>query len=234
MKNQADATADGESGSERKETGGISEAQVVEYLKEHPDFFMKERELLEDLNLPHSSGQTISLVERQVGILRERNVEVRRRANELLEAARVNDQLFEKTRTLTLALLDAGSMRELNEVLATHLLVDFNADFVCCHVTGSYEPLDHFSVHEEIPFRSLLNAGRATCTTLRSHELEQVFPNGIHGDAGSAVLIPIEGTESILAVGSRDPAHFAPDMDTLFVTYMAQILGKVISHLTET
>ena len=221
---------------------GLPEDEVVEYLREHPDFFISHQSLLTDLNLPHTSGRTISLVERQVEILRERNMEMRRQLNDLLQRARDNDTLFTKTRTLTLSLLDAANLQELNEVLATHVLVDFDADFVCCHLAGASNggALDHFRWHnqsEEISagFSHLFSGKTSVCTSLRSHELANIFPNSTTDESGSAVLLTLETQpcEGILAIGSRDPGRFSNDMDTLFVTYIADILSKSINRLTQ-
>ena len=69
----------------------ISHEDVEAFLKDHPDFFMSRDKLLAELNLPHQSGVAISLVERQVSILRERSADQRRRLSELLDIAREND-----------------------------------------------------------------------------------------------------------------------------------------------
>jgi len=212
----------------------LDEQAIIDYLRANPDFFSHHKSLLTELNLPHVSGRAVSLVEHQVAIMRERNVDMRRRMNELLEAARANDAIFAKTRSLTLALLDAKSLHELNEVLATFVLVDFEADFVCCHVHGLDHSLDHIQNHSgEFPFAHLFNGHAAVCTTLRQEELKQIFPVSNHGEAGSAVLIPMHlaAGEGVLCIGSRDPHHFTNDMDTLFVTYIADVLSKVLSHL---
>ena len=112
----------------------VNEQEILDYLRKHPDFFQRHVTALSELTLPHESGGTVSLVERQIDILRDRNVAMRRRMNELLHAARINDEIFAKTRSLNLALLEVSSWHELNEVLATHVLVDFEADFVCTHM----------------------------------------------------------------------------------------------------
>ncbi len=212
----------------------LDEQAIIDYLRANPDFFNHHKNLLTELNLPHVSGRAVSLVEHQVAIMRERNVEMRRRMNELLEAARQNDAIFAKTRSLTLALLDAKSLHELNEVLATHMLVDFEADFVCCHVHGFDHSLDHIQSHDgEFPFTHLLSGSSPVCTTLREEELQQIFPTSHHGEAGSAVLLPmyLSKGDGALCIGSRDPHHFSNDMDTLFVTYIADVLSKVLQHL---
>ena len=79
--------------------------QVAAYLKENPDFFINRDSLLAEITLPHESGKAISLLERQVRVLRERSIESRITLNTLLENARYNDQLFNVTRALIIALL---------------------------------------------------------------------------------------------------------------------------------
>ena len=69
--------------------------QVADYLRRHPAFFAEYDELLPELIIPHQPGQAVSLVERQVKLLRERNIDVRHRLNQLMDVARENDRLFE-------------------------------------------------------------------------------------------------------------------------------------------
>jgi len=216
------------------EGSSLDEQAIIDYLRADPDFFARHKNLLTELNLPHASGKTVSLVERQVTIMRERNVDMRHRMNELLDAARQNDAIFSKTRSLTLALLDADSLQALNEVLATYVLVDFEADFVCCHVHGFDHTLDHIKNHAgDFPFAHLFNATSAVCTTLREEELLQVFPAATQVECGSAVLLPLTLADSVgaLCIGSHDPQRFSNDMDTLFVTYIADVLSKVLARL---
>lgn len=214
--------------------GATTAEQVIAYLRAHPDFFQNHVDLLGELRLPHASGNAVSLVERQVAILRERNNTMRRRMTELMQTARRNDELFTKTRTLTLELLNVASWHELNEVLATYVLTDFHADFVCCHLSVAPVSLDHLRRHEgPMPHEPFVRGGYPVCTALREEELAALFPGAPHGGPGSAVLAPLtlgRGRGS-LAIGSRDPNAFAPDMDTLFVTYIAEVLGRVVTRL---
>ena len=57
----------------------LSAAQVADYLRAHPEFFESQTELLAELKIPHESGKAISLLERQVVILRERGQEARQK-----------------------------------------------------------------------------------------------------------------------------------------------------------
>ena len=212
-----------------------TEAQVIEYLRSHPDFFQLHAQLLGELQLPHESGNAVSLVERQVAILRERNNVMRRRMTELMQTARTNDELFSKTRTLTLELLNVASWHELNEVLATFVLTDFQADFVCCHLSAAPVSLDHLQRHDgPLPSERFMRGAYPVCTTLRPEELATLFPSTSHDREGSAVLapLPLDGTRGCLAIGARNPQAYSPDMDTLFVTYIAEVLSRVVQRLT--
>ena len=73
----------------------LSAAEVSSYLKANPEFFIEQEDLLADLSLPHESGTAISLLERQVTILRDRGADARQKLDNLLENARNNDQLFD-------------------------------------------------------------------------------------------------------------------------------------------
>ena len=212
----------------------ISEKQALAYLRNHPDIFKTHAALLSELALSHESDGAVSLIERQVQVLRERNILLRRQLNDLLGNARANDELFAKVRALTLALLDVSGWHELNEVLATHLLVDFDADFACCHLLREHLRLDHLLGHEEsLPTAAFTGGAQPQCLPLRRAELQRIFPAGQHEQDGSAVLLPLTlaSGDGCLAVGSRDPQRFAADMDTLFIGYVGDVLARIIDRL---
>ncbi|MEC7076616.1 MAG: DUF484 family protein [Pseudomonadota bacterium] len=218
-------------------TDGLDDQQVLYYLRAHPDFFRKHASAIAELSLSHESGNAVSLIEHQVAILRDRNMTMRRRMNELLQAARINDEIFAKTRSLNLALLEVNSWHELNEVLATHVLVDFEADFVCAHLAAAnlVLALDHIQHHTaELPCQHLQNGNESACSVLREDELHELFPMSEHDKTGSAVILRLKVQEGsgVLCIGSRSPTRFAKNMDTLFVQYIADILAKVMNRLS--
>ncbi len=212
----------------------IDDRKVIEYLRENPDFFQTYSNELSDLKVGHASGAAVSLIERQVEVLRERIFRMRRRMNRLLQTARNNDELFAKVRSLTIALLDVATWHDLNEVLATNVLVEFEADFVCCHVQRERISLDHIRGYgEAAPFETLLSGSLPVCATLRPSELQTLFPVQEHDSDGSAVLLPLamNGNGGCLAVGSREPQRFTRELDTFFVGYIGDLLSRIIDRL---
>ncbi len=92
---------------------------VAEYLEAYPDFFERHPQLLQRIRLPDArgGGTTVSLVERQVDVLRERNRQLEKRLAEFIENARANDALAAKIHRLTTRLvhargLDRGNRRD--------------------------------------------------------------------------------------------------------------------------
>lgn len=216
--------------------------QVADYLKQHPEFFQARDDLLLTLELTHpASGNAVSLLERQVSILRERNMDMRQRLAGLVENARNNDRLFEQTRQLVLALLETRSLDDIATVFERSLTRDFQVDFASLTFFGTPEHHPEIAARL-VPFaeahqqlNGLLRNNRAVCGTLRDSELAFLFPN--HADkVGSAAVVPlIPGPAlGILAIGSRDPEHFRSSMGTLFLSYVAEVLNRLLPrHLSQ-
>jgi uncharacterized protein YigA (DUF484 family) len=214
-----------------------NEDTVMRYLRENPDFFGRHPMLLTDLSLPHDSGEAISLVERQVAILRERNIDMRRRLTHLVGAANTNDTLFEKTRRFTLDMLDCDDLETVDAVLADTLIDDFAADHARCFVSHprafeSHRHLIYRSSAQELPLIQLTQTTGLSCGLLRSDEFRKLFGESASID-GSAALIQLRHADliGVLAIGSHDPMRFSPDMGTLFIRYIGDVLSRVLARL---
>src|SRR5580693_10083769 len=107
----------------------INDASVADYLSTYPDFFERNAALLAKLRLPHmrDSGATVSLVERQVEVLRERNQALERKLKELVDVARANDGLADRIHRLTQRLIRAHALPETIDAIETSLREDFEA-----------------------------------------------------------------------------------------------------------
>lgn len=222
----------------------ISADQVIRYLKSHPDFFMNQDELLLDLKIPHERGVAISLVERQLQLLREHNLELRRRLGKLVDVARDNDRLFEQTRKLVLGLLESQDLEQATETLKDGLEQDFEIDFHSL-ILFTRQPAN-LTIREEDPgtadeilgdllsgFSDRQSSGqKVICGRMRTRELEFLFPEH-HGEIGSLALAPLNFPDNvgILALGSRDENHFRASMGSLFIGYLSDVTSRVVSRL---
>jgi uncharacterized protein YigA (DUF484 family) len=86
------------------------EASIASYLQHNPDFFERHQAVLTRLRLPHvRGGSTVSLVERQIEVLREKHSALENKLAELVRVARGNDLIADKLHRFTKRLLRAGS-----------------------------------------------------------------------------------------------------------------------------
>lgn len=207
----------------------LSADEVASYLTEHPDFFVDRDNLLADMTVPHESGGAISLLERQVKILRDRSIESRHTLNGLLENARYNDQLFSVTRNLILTLLEEDDLGQLAVVTETSLSTQPGID--ACRLIL----VDTSDVATELQsrFPSLLRSKRVLTQTLDKHTSSLLFP-GTTPALRSAALCPVTHHNSLLAVlaiGNHAQDYFTDELDTLFLDFIGEVLGTLISRL---
>lgn len=210
---------------------------VAEHLEKHPDFFIGREDLLANLRLPHESGKAISLLERQVTILRERGIEARQKLNNLLENARNNDQLFDTTRNLVLALLRARDITEIIAVTQDQLSNHANID--ACEIIVVSHPelkLSDSVRTEELTrlrrdFGDVFRLKRTHCGSLSQEQIAYLFP-GTDNIRSTALCPVINNSEvlALLAFGNRAENYFNVNLDTLFLDFIGRVVGAVLEN----
>ncbi len=212
-----------------------SAEQIEAYLRQHPTFFIEREQLLSELYFPHSNGSVVSLVERQVNLLRERNIESRKRLNQFVSQAKTNDELFKKTQALVLTLLDATSLNELIKGFNQCALSQFDIDAVQVSLlndkfsqANQLQKVGRETLAERLPW--VLAIKNSISGHFREEELTLLFPRekGIK----SAIVLPINhegGLQAILSFGSYDSRYFDAKMDTLFVEFIASVLSRQLT-----
>lgn len=216
----------------------LTDEQVTAYLAEHLDFFHYHESLLAKMTIPHTQQGVVSLVERQVGILRERNIELRQRLNSLLDTAKDNDGLFDKMRCLVLELIEVRSLDALFPVLYKSLKEDFSVDTASLLLFDKQvnikPPSTQYvrvvkSDETESNLKGLLQGNKSVCGVFRENELEFLFKHNAKS-VGSAALVPLnyKGRHGLLAIGSQDVNHFRSSMGTLFINHIGDVLSRTL------
>lgn len=217
----------------------VSEEQVVEFLKDNPEFFRDHLGLLEHMQIPHPSGNAVSLIAKQLELFRSRHQEQESQLAALIDIARENDAAFNRMHELTLAMLEANSMEEavgnLSEVLAECFLTDFVAIKIIKEVASS--PISNLFVSPNDVglkhFATELTGNQPRCGRPSLAQARFLFGDAA-AEVRSAAIIPMTFTrlEGLLAIGSRDESRFHYSMGSLFLTQMSEIIGtRLISLL---
>lgn len=214
----------------------LDDELVADYLRHHPEFFLQQDELLASLHIPHERGTTISLVERQMAVLRKRSLDMQERMNRLVAVARDNDRLFELTRQLTLDLLAADSLETLVAALEDGLRERFQVPVVELLIFTDYEldiarGVSLSQARQQIP---VMLGDQVICGSLREHELEFLFGQAA-GEVRSAAVAPLGDSVplGVLALGSPDPQKYHHSVGTLFLDFVAQVLARQLPSLLQ-
>lgn len=216
-------------------TDNLSPAQIEQYLIENPTFFNKREHILADMYLPYGGGSAISLQERQVGILRERNIDMRKRLNEFLEQGQRNDILFQKTTALILNLLEAKSLSNLIQRLVSYCETEFQVDKVQFTLFTSSEfrttdcrVVSILEVERALPF--LVRDKKSVSGVFRDEEFAFLFANQPENIA-SAIVLPILNNGKLIAMlvlGSDDAHYFKAGMNTMFLGFIGDVISKLL------
>jgi uncharacterized protein YigA (DUF484 family) len=208
----------------------LNEREVAAFLKQNPDFFRKFPDVVHELDVPHDTGGAISLVEHQSKILRDKNNELHERLQQLVENARRNDRLFEQTRRLTLDLLDAQSIEEVEQALQESMNLVYGVDYAC--ITLFVPAMNMQAVIEtEMQDQLVRHFGRkqAIVGQLSDDQMELFFH--ANSKVGSMAACLLKNDLGILALGHKQDEYFKSNMDTLFLDYVAEIVSRRLDIL---
>lgn len=223
-----------------RDTGaaGVTDEAVREFLKDNGDFLQRNPDLLDHLHVSHASGSAVSLVEKQVSVLRERNVDLRHRLKSLTTHARENDKLFEQTRALVVKLLEADSAAELYRVFMHSMQNGFKVEFASMILFRDVAEAGGCRTDSLENARSrvgaLLHGRKAVCGALRKEEFDYLFAPAQFHPGGSAAIMPLsDGAQlGLIAVGSADASRYSSDMGVLFLSHIAEVILRLLPRFS--
>jgi len=197
---------------------------VAEYLQNTPAFFETYAQMLSEVVIPHPyGGRTISLSERQMITLRERVKELEKKLHELVEFGKENDALQSKLHKFTVALFDAHDITALQNISTNNL----REIFVVPHAeirlwkknAPSAEVLAFAEQHVE-----------PVCLHHAVFDTSKWF-----GEAAehlrSFAYLPLRvnnQTVGMLIIASEDAQRFYPEMGTIFLQRIAEIVSAAL------
>lgn len=200
---------------------------VALYLREHPEFFEDYAVMLAEVNIPHPhGGRTISLSERQMLVLREKNKLLEKKLYEFIEIAKENDALQNKLHNFVMVLLNGHNLMSLQEAVTQSLRDIFTIPHAALHVWKGLPPSA-----EVLAFAD--GQAHPVCTHEAVHETASWFGE-VGANLRSFAYIPLrDGEKSIglLILASEDTKRFYPEMGTVFLQRIADTVSAALrSH----
>lgn len=214
------------------------EEAVRRYLEEHPDFLLRHPDLLARLHLRHETGgRAVSLIERQVRVLREENASLARQLQELVAIARENDVLAARLHRFAIAMADSASLDDVFDNAHEMLRREFKLDAVVIVCRGEAPPA--FARPEFVGDDPRLRAAleqyggpKPACGAGFDESLMRYLFGPRAAEVRSAALIAL-GTNpavGLLALGAHDPHRFHAAMGTVYLAKLGDILMHSIAR----
>lgn len=220
-----------------------TEQQLLELLKDNPDILVRNPGLLAELEVPHESGQAVSLIERQVGVLRDKLGVSDKRLRELMDIARGNERLAESRHRLAINLLGAHDLEDVISIVLDELGNELGADFAVVRLMT--DDKERLSEKPELfidtdseglkVFRTMLDNRKPLCGHCTEEQNNFLFGDDAD-QIGSAAVIPLAAGAKLglLGLGGHDERRFSIAMGTEFLIQIGELVSAALAIHLET
>lgn len=215
----------------------VDEEQVIEYLLQHPEFFDANGLLLADIEIPHQSGQAVSLIERQVSVLREKNETYEKRLHDMVDAVHDNQRLNMSLQRLAIALIKANSQQAMIEAIRDELVGKLDTDQLAMYLFSDDqaqlkdEPQVYIASNQqqlEIFGKQFIKK-KIQCGRMTVEQIHFLF--GDNSEVASGALLPLvfeRATIGLIGLGSYDELHYHPGMGTEYLQQLADLVSTAL------
>lgn len=229
-------------GEEQQEVASaLNDRAVVDYLLQHPEFFIRNAAQVEHLRVPHPVRGTISLVEWHMMRARNHIHVLEENMSLLMEQAVANESLFQRLLQLQTRLAAAESLddmlnrlhrwaRELGLAGATVRL------FPDCWRLGAPSKFTHLALNRQAfePIRiQRLGQARHYLGPLNGPELLVVLPEAKAIGSVAISLLGGDNAPGVMLFRSRDAQHYQPGQGTQLLQEIAQMLPGLLERWIE-
>ncbi|HGO5740922.1 TPA: DUF484 domain-containing protein [Klebsiella pneumoniae] len=229
-------------GEEQQEVASaLNDRAVVDYLLQHPEFFIRNAAQVEHLRVPHPVRGTISLVEWHMMRARNHIHVLEENMSLLMEQAVANESLFQRLLQLQTRLAAAESLddmlnrlhrwaRELGLAGATVRL------FPDCWRLGAPSKFTHLALNRQAfePIRiQRLGQARHYLGPLNGPELLVVLPEAKAIGSVAISLLGGDNAPGVMLFSSRDAQHYQPGQGAQLLQEIAQMLPGLLERWIE-
>ena len=207
---------------------------VVNYLKQHPEFFEEHADFLATIMIPHPhGGRAIPISERQILTLRDKSKQLEDKLRELLVFGEQNDAIGEKLHRLTLALVGA---RDIEAVVAA-LHFNLREDFAVPHTVlrlwpdGAPAQLPEFDAVSAAARDFAESLSNPYCSAHAMVDTAEWFGEAAsHLRSFAYVAVKSGKAFGLLALASEDAQRFSPEMGTLYLKRLGEMTAAAVQR----
>ena len=198
----------------------LNPKDVELFLLENLNFFETRESLVSELKFKHDSGSASSLLERQVAKLRDEHKNLIGLLNTFIKTASINEDLFNKSKSLTLQILSAKNKKEIIDVVENAFKEEFKVDKPILAFFKD-KKLDELEKSTGLSFHK----GAIHCGSFSSERMNVLFKDKKIESMALTVIVA-KNEIGLLMLGSYDRTKYLGDEDTTFIEYIRDVLEK--------
>ncbi len=201
----------------------LSSKDVELFLLDNLDFFKSRESLVSELQFKHTSSSAESILERQVLKLREEHKNLINLLTSFIDTVSENEDLFNKSKKLTLKILESNTKKEIVASVEESFKKDFKVDksilkFLSNKAVADLEDKTNLSMHK----------GAILCGSFSAERVKILFKDK-NIESMVVAVIKTEKDFALLMLGSYDRTKYLGDEDTTFIEYIRDVLEKKLS-----
>lgn len=226
---------------EEREQQLATELQLISMLRENPDILIRHPEVIAVLEVPHQSGSAVSLIERQVAVLRQQIQQQETRLLELMDVARDNERLAEIRHRLAIELLTA---RDTDDVISS-VLDTFKTELSADHAVIKLFSNDKVLIEQSsglfvdaddealTAFKTMLQHKNTVCGKSTKEQKDYLFADKAESIKSAAIIPLVAGANlGLIGIGADDARRFNASMGTHFLTQVGELVSAALAvHL---
>ena len=226
-----------------------SPEDIIEYLRNHPDFFVEHTDILSELNIPHdtpgqlaSTDNVASLIEHQVALLRQENSSLNENLDKSEEDVADQRKLAKETHDLSLQLMQVDSLQALNDLLSKSLRQHYQAErflFLVFKTPIDSADCSNIRFHEAnsklaFMFTELFHHNKPLCDSLQTEHIDALFGTREGAEPiRSTALIPVQQSDwhGMLVLGSKKQDQYCHGFEMDLLNYITMISAALIENI---
>ena len=214
---------------------GISEKQIINFLKKNKNFFIKNSDLITHLNFPlsdNSSDKVVDLEAYRYKKISQQNIDLQNQMTKVLIAGKSHLNAQKRILKSTIRILNIKTLPRLMSLIKNDLKIILGCDEMNCFITSEDLKIDGLIQIDSKIALSYFKNKSLTNLNQNPKGLLLFFPNK-SSIVKSYILLKINFNKDIivLAMGSKDNTKFTIDMQTDLVEYLIKIIEINLMNL---
>ncbi|MHB1676377.1 MAG: DUF484 family protein [Sulfuriferula sp.] len=206
--------------------------EIARYLAAHPEFFDQYPHLLTDIRISHPfDGRAISIAERQILNLRDKVTLLETKLGELIQFGEENDLISIKLQRIAVAMITANDLTALLQILYLHLREDFTIPHSAIRLWHAAGEAAEFFPPSDAVKAWVENMPHPQCGAYLHPEALTWFGDTPLLRSYAAIPLKNQQTTGVLLLASEDPQRFYPQMGTLYLQRLGELIAAGVQRL---